>query len=67
MQGYAKRYKIEVISKNHRAELNTLMEMYGGKIELDARLWPGQYWYHADAKKETLKQSGLIKVLNSTS
>lgn len=67
MQRYANKYKIEAISRSHRTELNTLLELYGGKIELDARLWPGEYWYHTDAKKEVLKQSGLIKILDGTS
>lgn len=61
MEEYKHIYKIRLIG--HEEELNKLLELYGGEIVQDGMLFLGEYWYHTDCERETLKNSTLVNLL----
>ncbi|MGY0692973.1 hypothetical protein ACW2QC_09320 [Virgibacillus sp. FSP13] len=62
VNGYIHCFKVKPVKDTD--DLQTLTQLYGGYIKLDAHLYPSEYWYYTNYPKETFNKSVLIKIID---
>lgn len=64
--GFSNKYLLEIPNYLIRTEPIVNEFTKHGEIELDARLWPNQYYYHTNLSKDEIPYQGSVKVLEAS-
>src|SRR5699024_2084186 len=57
---YKNKFRVKI---NNIDSIQKLGELYGGYLEVDARLLEKEYWYYTNVGKKTISQSVLLELI----